>query len=129
HWQNLEVLRVLVGVVGVFSADHLLVELLTRPDADHFLPGIRCNYTRQISHLHRRDFLHIYLTADHIFKGMPDQIDTFLQGNHEARHALIRDRQHTLVLNRHEERNDRSARAHDIAITHHRETRAMFARV
>ncbi|MNG24450.1 hypothetical protein D3C84_1091740 [compost metagenome] len=58
---------------------------------------------------------------------MPDQFDALFQGNHETGHTLVGDRQHALVLDRHEERNHRAARTHDVAIADYRKTSVMTA--
>ena len=44
--QNLEVLGVFIGEVGIFRANHLLMQLLARANADNLLFGIRCNHAQ-----------------------------------------------------------------------------------
>ena len=90
--QDLEVFRVFVGVVGVFSADHLLMQFLARAYTDNFLLCFRGNYAGQICDFHRRDLLNVDLATFHIFKGVPYQFHCIFQRDHETGHALISDR-------------------------------------
>ena len=76
---------------------------------------------RDIGHLHRRNFFHINLAALHVLKSVPDEIHALLQGDHETGHASVGHWQRALALLGNKERNDRAARAHHVAVAHHRE--------
>src|SRR5690554_1616174 len=52
-------LRILVGEIRVFSANHLLMQLFTWAYAYYLLLRLRSNHTSQIGHFHGWDFLHI----------------------------------------------------------------------
>ena len=54
-------------------------------------------------------------------------VDTFLQGDVEAGHALISDRQHATALAVQEERNHGTTTPHDIAIAHYGKARLVAA--
>src|SRR5690606_10626050 len=101
-----EMLGVLVGVIGVFSADHLLMQLFTWANAYDLLPSLRRDNAGKVGDLHGRDFLHVDLATFHILEGMPYQLYALFQGDHEARHAFVGNWQYALVLNRHKERNN-----------------------
>ncbi|MCY1433737.1 hypothetical protein D9M71_497730 [compost metagenome] len=122
-------LGVFVGVVRIFSTDHLLVQLLAGANADHFLAGFRCNYTGQIGDLHGWDLLDVDLAAFHVFERMPYQLNGFFERDHEAGHAIVGNRQYAFVLDRHEEGDHRAARAHDVAVTDDGKARVVTTRV
>ena len=118
-------LGILIGIISIFSANHLLMQLFAWPDANNLLASVWSNHPGQVCHFHGRDFLHIDLPTDHILKSMPYQLNTLLQRDHEASHARIGDRQHAFVLNRHKKRDHRAARPHHISVAHHREFSVM----
>ncbi|MNW17657.1 hypothetical protein D3C71_2169190 [compost metagenome] len=50
--QDLEMLWVLKGVMGVFLADHLLVQLFAWADAHDLLPSLGIDGACDVGHLH-----------------------------------------------------------------------------
>src|SRR5512135_2907646 len=113
----------------IFHTDHLLMKLLAGPDAHDLMFCIGGTCKRNVRHLHRRDFLYIYLTANHVFKGVPYQLDALLQTDHESGHACIGDRQCSLLCDRKKEWDNRPARTHHIAVTHYTKPRAVRTRI
>ena len=82
------------------------MQLLTGPDAHDLVPRTGCNHASKVHDLHGWDLLDVDLPTFHVIEGMPYQFDTFLQGDHEARHAPIRDGQDAFLPQRLEVRND-----------------------
>ena len=79
---------------------------------------IRARRLRRCQDVHRRDFLHIHLPAQHVFKSMPDKANGILKSNHEAGHAAVGNRDRLHILSRQEKRNNGPTRSHHIAITY-----------
>jgi hypothetical protein len=121
--QDLEVPIVFVRMCRVLRTDHLFVDLLAGSHPDDPVRGTGRDRARNVDQVHGRDLLYIDLASLHITQSMPDELDGLFQCNHEARHAWIRDRQNARMRKRHEERNDRAPRAHDIPIPYDGETR------
>ncbi len=109
--------------------DHLLVQLLAGADADNLVRRLRRHHAGDVGDLHRGDLAHIDLATLHVLQRMPDQFNALFERDHEAGHAAVGDRQHPLVALAGKERNDRPARAHDIAIAHHGKPRAMLTAI
>src|SRR5690606_28010474 len=127
--QYLEVLGVLIGVVGVFSTDHLLMQLLSRSNADDFLLSTRSHHPCKVCNFHGRDLFHIDLSALHVLERMPYKLDPLLKGNHEAGHALVGNGQHPFIFDRHEKWDNRATRAHYVAVTHYGKTSTLPSRI
>ena len=87
--QNFVIVVVLVGVWRVLWPDHLLMQFLTRPNADNVMG--RCRHASQcdIGYLDRWNFLDINFATNHVPECMPDKANALLKGDHEACHARI----------------------------------------
>ncbi len=91
---------VLVGVMRVFLANHLFVQLLAWTNPDELVGCIRGHHSCQVNDFHGGNLLDVDLTAFHVVERMPDELHALLQCNHEARHSSVGNRQHPLVLDR-----------------------------
>ena len=118
---------VFVGVKRVFRANHLLVQFFAGADADGFLRAFGGDGGGQIANVHGRDFFHINFAAHHVVKRVPHEFHALFQRNHEAGHARVGNRQRAACALGEEKWDDRSARAHHVAVAHHGEAAAVFA--
>lgn len=120
HGQYGEVASKVDRVVAVAGGDHFLVQLFARPDSDHAVLAFgadRCSY---IGDPVAGDLRHEDLASFRILQCPQNHLDAILEADVEPGHGGIGDRQHPCRALLQEERNDGAARAHDIAIAHHR---------
>src|ERR1022692_1996560 len=127
--QNLVVTRIFICMRCVLDTDHLLVELLPRPNTDNLVPGSRNRGLGDLRDIHRWNFLDIDLAADHVLEGAPNQFNRLLESDHETRHAHISNRHDSFPRQGQEKGNHRTARAHYISVTHDSKTSLVAARV
>src|ERR1700743_1745346 len=113
----------------VIRRAHDLVQLLARPDADHFGGEVRGHRFGQVRNTYRRDHRHKNLTTRHPLEAFNDEVDTLLKGYPKTGHPRIGDRQVIGTLGDQPvvKWHDRTPRADNIAIAYDGESCAMAA--
>ena len=114
---------------GVIHGDHHLVELLSWPDADDPDRQAGCQGFGEVGHLHRGDLRHEDFPAPHDGQGGEDEVDPLAQGDPEARHARVGNRQIPGALGDQalEQGRHRASRADNVPIPDHGEAGADVA--
>ena len=114
-------------VGAVRRGDHLLVQLLARANADDRCLALGRDRLRDITDAVARNLGHEDLAAHRLLYRPKDHVDTLLQGDVEPGHFMVGDRQRAACTSVEEERNDRSAASHDVAVAHNREAKVALA--
>lgn len=109
---------------GVGGGDHLLMELLSGTDAYLLHGEVGGDGLGDIGDLVGGDLRDEELSTEVVAECPHHQIDTFLEGDVEARHPHVGDGEFrgAFVAQLDEQGDDRSPRTHHIAIADHRET-------
>ena len=105
---------------AVRGGDHLLVDLFAGPDAGDRLLAARPDRLCQIGDPVAGDLGHEQFAAQCMLQRPQHHGHAFAQYDVEAGHRRISDRQHAGFRLLQKEGNHRAARAHHIAVAHHR---------
>src|SRR5581483_11347461 len=100
-----------------------------RAHADHVETAFGGDGARQIDDVHARNLGHEDLAAVHALETHENEPDRLLQSDPEARHLGVGHRQHAGGAHFLKKRNHAAAAAHDVAVAHHAEARAVAPRV
>ena len=106
-----------------------LVQLLARPDTDDLAGQSRRHRIGEVDHPHRRDLGDEHLASDHVVEREEHEVDGLLEGDPEARHALVGDREAALTHLLAEDGDDRSSRTDHVSVPDAGESRLGERRV
>lgn len=120
----------LIGMVGVVSRAHHLVQLLPRADADNFLGQLGGHGAGEIRNAHRRDLRNEHFPPLHAGEVGQHELDPLLQGEPETGHLGMGNGQAAgpFLDQAIEEGHHGAARPHHVAVAHHGEDGRVLAR-
>ena len=120
----------LIGMVGVVSRAHHLVQLLPRADADNFLGQLGGHGAGEIRNAHRRDLRNEHFPPLHAGEVGQHELDPLLQGEPETGHLGMGNGQAAgpFLDQAIKEGHHRAPGADHVAITYHGENGGVFAR-